>query len=130
MPKGVGFVVFEEPMAEKSDPSLVKLAADIADVQRQLTRMQQVGGFADSKTLSKRATRLEGRTEKLELQVETLLSVAGSLVTMMSDHLRDRHDSDLERDSAIDTTTWRSIRKALFDLTKKLRMQPASRPAS
>jgi hypothetical protein len=97
-----------------------KLTADLAGALKQIEWMRTRGGFTDAKTHSMRATRIEERIEQVELKAEALLDVAAFSTTLMEDHLRDRHDCDVDRDSAIDATHWRKTRRRLRDLAEKL----------
>jgi hypothetical protein len=99
---------------------LVRLTAEIGAANKQIEWMQTRGGFTDAKTHSMRATRLEERIDRLELQVKALLDVAAFNTKLLEDHLRDRHNVDLDRDDAIDADNWRKIRRRLRDLADKL----------
>lgn len=113
--------------AETAEQRFTKLTSDLADAWRQINRMQQCGGFTDAKTHSVRSTRIEQRLEFAETQIEALLDVSAHLVTLLEDHLRDRHDSDVDRDSAIDATSWRKIRRRLREMAEKLGLMDKNR---
>lgn len=107
-------------MADKGEPSLADVLKEVAslrgqltDMNRQITAMQRMGGFSDSKTVGVRCTRIEARVEALEIDGEMLKDVAGLHVTLLEDHLKDRHDADLDRDNAIDTISFRKIRRRM-----------------
>jgi hypothetical protein len=82
--------------------------------------MQRMGGFADSKAHSMRATRIEDRLEKLELTSTMLTDVAAFHVTLLDDHLKDRHDADLDRDNSIDVIQFRRIRRRMREWAEKM----------
>ena len=86
----------------------------------EIERMQKMGGFTDAKTHSVRATRLEGRTEVLEVKAEAVLDVAAHLVALLEDHLQDRHFANMAHDDAIDVINFRKIRKRLHVMAEKL----------
>lgn len=83
------------------------------DAQRTITKMQQVGGFADSKQLSMRSTRLEDRVEKLEFDGTMHKDVTAHTVDLVARHLAERHELDLDRDNSPDVIFLRKIRKRL-----------------
>jgi len=108
---------------EKKTPleqQVVKLTADLANACWQIKWMQTRGGFTDAKTHSVRATRIEERLERLEIQMQALLDVAAFNCALLEDHLRDRHDANLDRDDAIDVTNWRRMRRRLREMAEKL----------
>lgn len=77
---------------------------------RRMKAMQDVGGFADSATLSKRAKRIEDRLEILEADRDMLLDVNALLLGALREHLIDRHDAEFVRDNDRDVV---NARKAL-----------------
>lgn len=89
------------------------------DLKFQIKWMQTRGGFTDAKTLSARCARIEGRLEYVEHQGEALCDVAAFQVGLLEDHLQDRHDADLNHDSAIDVVFFRRIRKRLHVWAEK-----------
>jgi hypothetical protein len=99
---------------------IAKLRNQLADMQRTITIMQRMGGFADSKAHSMRATRIEERVEKLELTSSMLTDVAAFHVTLLDDHLKDRHDADLDRDNSIDVIQFRRIRRRMREWAEKM----------
>ena len=105
-------------MAEKPGKELelekrvAKLEAELRNATWQIAQMQKMGGFADSKTLSVRCTRIEERLALAELDGEMLKDVVAHHNESLRDHLVDRHGED-ERSSAIDMTAWRRARSRL-----------------
>lgn len=106
-----------EPTADQQ--RLAKLERDLADARWQITNMQRLGGFTDAKTHSIRATRIEERLDLLELDGEMVKDALAFSSTAWEDHLKDRHDSDLDRDSAIDATSWRRMRRRMREWAEK-----------
>lgn len=102
-----------EEMRGAAEQRLTMLEASVKNAHWQIERMQKLGGFTDAKTLSMRATRIEERLEVVEFDGEMLKDVVAYNAEAWEDHLKDRHDSDIVRDSAIDTTKWRQIRHRL-----------------
>jgi hypothetical protein len=94
---------------------IAALRKTIDEQQRTITRMQSVGGFADSKQLSTRSQRLEDRVERLEFDSVMHQDVTAHTVDLMSRHLHERHDLDLDRDNSPDVIFLRKIRKRLRD---------------
>lgn len=84
----------------------------------QITKMQLMGGFSDSKTVGIRCTRIEERLALAELDTEMLKDVAAHACEMMRDHLVDRHGED-EMSTAIDMAAWRQIRRRLREWAQK-----------
>lgn len=116
----------EDQVTDKQQQTIAAAFAEIGKLRQQLneacrtiTIMQRMGGFADSKTLSMRATRIEERLEKLELDDEMLKDVAAFNVTLLEDHLKDRHDADLDRDNAVDVVHFRRIRRRMREWAEK-----------
>lgn len=97
-----------------------RLRQQLKDVQHAVSIMQRMGGFADSKAHSMRATRIEDRIEKLELTSTMLTDVAAFHVTLLEDHLKDRHDADLDRDNSIDVIQFRRIRRRMREWAEKM----------
>jgi hypothetical protein len=103
-------------MADDKKPQLsqeqriVTLEAGLKNAVWQIEHMQKQGGFADSKTLSMRASRIEDRLELVELDGEMLKDVAAANSEAWHNHLFDRHGSLIDQDSSIDTTAWRKMR--------------------
>ncbi len=91
------------------------LTRSLNEANRTITKMQAVGGFADSKQLSTRSQRLEDRVEKLEFDGVMHQDVTAHTVDLMSRHLHERHDLDLDRDNSPDVIFLRKIRKRLRD---------------
>ena len=106
---------------------IAKLEQQLRDAWVQIGHMQRMGGFADAKTLGTRCTRIETRLELVELDGEMLKDVAAHTSELVEDHLRDRHDSDLDRDSAIDATAWRKIRRRMRVWAEKRGLMTARR---
>lgn len=107
----------EKPVTDQQ--RFAKLEQDNKDLWFQVHQMQRMGGFADAKTLGQRCTRIEERLALTELDGEMLKDVAAQTSVLFEDHLRDRHDSDIDRDSAIDATAWRKIRRRLREWADK-----------
>lgn len=61
-----------------------------------------MGAQDDLALLRRRCDRLENRIDALEGDRRYLLEVNGALINFMFEHLRDRHDADLNRDDAPD----------------------------
>lgn len=110
-------------MADAAKPTdqdrIAKLEQLVHDARFQISAMQRMGGFADAKTLGTRCTRIEERLALTELDGDMLKDVAAHTSALFEDHLRDRHDSDLDRDSAIDATAWRKIRRRMREWADK-----------
>lgn len=93
---------------------IAKLESELRNATWQITQMQKMGGFADSKTLGTRCTRIEERLALVELDGDMLKDVAAHQQNFVEHHLRDRHDvTPLERDDAPDVVPWRRIRARL-----------------
>jgi hypothetical protein len=101
-----------------TEQRLVKLERDYADALFQIRRMQNMGGFADSKTLSMRSLRIEERTEKTEFDIEMLKDVTALLTEQASQHLVERHQM-AERDNTPDAISIRKIRRRLVEWAEK-----------
>lgn len=96
-----------------------KLTRDLADAWKQIHNMQRNGGFADSKMLSARATRIEQRVESLELDGEMLRDGTSLCHELLGEHLRDRHDADLEKEDSPDVLPWRKWRRRIREWNDK-----------
>lgn len=100
-------------MAEAPVPiakQLAQITARLDSNDRRVRAMQDLGGFADSKTLGMRAKRIEDRLEILEADRDMLLDVNALLLGALREHLIDRHDMDMARDNDRDGI---NVRKAL-----------------
>ena len=106
---------------------IAKLEQLVADQARTIRFMQMQGGFADAKTIGVRCTRIEKRVELLELDGEMVKDVVAHQQTMFGEHLRDRHDADIDRDDAPDVIPWRRIRKRLREWAEKRGLMAARR---
>lgn len=89
------------------------LTRSLNEANRTITKMQAVGGFADSKQLSMRSARLEERVEKLEFDETMHQDVTAHTVDLLTRHMGERHGLDLDRDNAPDVIFLRKIRKRL-----------------
>lgn len=98
---------------------IVSLERQLRDLQQQVTQMQRVGGFADSRTIGIRCANMERRLDLLELDGEMVKDVTAHQQNLLEHHLRDRHDSDVDRDDAPDVIPWRRIRKRLREWADK-----------
>lgn len=108
----------EKPTLEHAFQEIRKLRADLDSANRQIMAMQKVGGFADSKQLSQRSTRLEERVEKLETDSTMLLDVTGMAADWMARHLFERH-AIAETDNQADSIFVRKIRRRLAEWADK-----------
>jgi hypothetical protein len=119
---------------QKKPPSdqdrLAKVERDLAYAQKQIAHMQSVGGFADAKTFGIRSKRLEDRVAVLERDVTMLLDITDRHMDLIEDHLRDRHDADLERDNSIDVVNYRKIRRRVREWSAAGRSTPTTVRAS
>lgn len=109
----------EKPTLEQAFKEIAKLRQDLADANRQIMQMQKVGGFADSKTLSLRSTRIEERVEKLETDNTMVLDFTGMVADWMARHLLERHqvaDTSNEPDSIL----MRKVRRRLAEWADKV----------
>lgn len=109
----------KKPEPTGDQQRLAKLERDLTDARFQITAMQRMGGFTDAKQHSIRASNIEKRLELLELDGEMVKDVLAYNSEAWADHLRDRHDADLDRDSAIDATNWRRMRRRLREWAEK-----------
>ncbi len=108
----------EKPTLEQAFKEIAKLRQDLADANRQILQMQRVGGFADSKQLSLRSTRLEDRVEKLETDSSMLKDVAGIVADWMARHLLERHQVN-DTDNSPDSILMRKVRRRLAEWADK-----------
>lgn len=106
------------------------LTRELDWAKKQIRSMQNAGGFADSAMLSKRSNRIEQRLEKVEFDTEMLKDVAARSQSLLEDHLRDRHDADLNRDDAIDVRNWRWIRNRMKEWAEKRGLMDKKRDLS
>lgn len=104
---------------EDAIKQIAELRRTVQEQGRTILCMQRAGGFADSKFHSIRATRLEARLDVLELDNAMILDVAAHNVALLEDHLRDRHDANLDRGDAIDEISFRRIRKRMREWAEK-----------
>lgn len=102
---------------EQALKEIRQLRADLQKAQATIAGMLRTGGFADSKALSIRSTRIEERVERLELDAEMLKDVAAVTVDQMAAHL-DRHQAP-ERDNTPDAIFIRKIRRRMHDWAEK-----------
>lgn len=98
---------------------LAKLEQGLADANRQISHMQRMGGFADSKMLSTRSTRIEDRLEKLELDNGMLKDFTAFVTEWLAKHLLERHGI-AEHDNAPDSIFVRKIRRRLAEWCEKV----------
>jgi hypothetical protein len=117
----------QEPRKNQQPDRLAKLQSEIGMLQHQVKRLELAGGFADSKTLSKRCLRIEQRLEKLErlaerqtIQVEGWMRAAKCLVSALSDHLKDRHGADLVLGTELDVMSTRNAARQMFEASTSL----------
>lgn len=89
------------------------LTRSLNETQRTITKMQAVGGFADSKQLGMRSQRLEERVEKLEFDGTLHKDVTAHAVDLLANHLSLRHGIDLDRDNSPDVIYFRKIKRRL-----------------
>ena len=110
-------------MAEAAKPTdqdrIAKLEQLMRDQQFQISTMQRVGGFADSKTLGIRCTRIEDRLERAELDGKMLKDFAGLATDWMARHLHERHGIS-ENDNQADSIFVRKIRRRLAEWAEKV----------
>lgn len=109
----------EEKKPTALEQQVAKLTSELADAWQQIRWMQTRGGFTDAKMHSMRATRIEERLEKVELDADMLKDVAAHSSTLIEDHLKDRHDADVDRDNSIDVVHWRKIRRRMREWAEK-----------
>jgi len=73
----------------------------------------------DSKMLGIRCHRIEQRLDMLDLDGEMLKDCLAHTNAMLGEHLRDRHDADIDRDDAPDVVPWRRIRRRMREWAEK-----------
>lgn len=98
---------------EQAFKEIAVLRQSLNDAQRTITRMQAVGGFADSKQLSMRSERIEDRVERLEFDSTLHKDLTAHGVDLWSRHLEERHSLDLDRDNSPDVIYLRKIKRRL-----------------
>lgn len=103
----------KEPTLAQAMQEIASLRAAVNDANRTITQMQKVGGFADSKALGQRSTRLEGRIEVLERDMTMHKDVTAHLVDFLSKHLEERHDVNLDTSNSPDVIFYRKIKRRL-----------------
>ena len=108
----------KKPPQGSAEDQLKLVFAMLKDQQFQITQMQRMGGFADSKALSMRSTRLEDRTESLEFDVAMLKDLSGLTVVALGEHLK-RHGVDLVSDNTPDTLSFRKIMRRVREWADK-----------
>lgn len=81
----------DKPKAAMVEDQLGRIRQIVADHTAQLRTMQKQGGFADSKTLSMRSTRLEDRVAVLERDVKLLLDLSAMQAGFIEEHLLTDH---------------------------------------
>ncbi len=102
------------------DQRLRELEGKVRNQKMQLDWMRREGGFAPSKEISVRISRLEERVERAETDSEMHGDVAGLAVRYMEEHLKDRHGADLDRDDDPDVVNYRRLRKRLREWAEKV----------
>lgn len=107
-----------KPTLEQAFEQIAKLRQDLGDANRQIMFMQRMGGFADSKALSVRATRIEDRLERLETDTTMLKDITGHVADWVARHLLDRHGVE-ERDNGTDSILSRKVRRRLAEWLDK-----------
>jgi hypothetical protein len=108
----------EKPTLEQAFREIAKLRQDLVDANRQILVMQRVGGFADSKALSIRSSRIEDRIELLETDNSMLKDFVGMAADWMARHLFERH-AIAETDNQPDSIFVRKIRRRLAEWADK-----------
>lgn len=109
----------EKPTLEQAFREIAKLRQDLVDANRTILGMQRVGGFADSKTLSVRSTRIEERVEKLETDNAMVLDFVGMSADLFARHLFERHAIS-DTDNSPDSIFVRKIRRRLAEWADKV----------
>lgn len=104
-----------EPKKQPPDHErIASLERQVRDLTQLVTRMQLVGGFADSKSIGIRCANMEKRLDLVELDGEMLKDVSAFQVSFVEHHLRDRHDvAGIDRDDAWDVVPFRRIRQRM-----------------
>jgi len=108
---------------------IVKLEQQLHEMQKTMNTMQRVGGFADSKTLSMRSTRIEERLERLEFDGKMVQDFTGLATDWMARHLHERH-AIAETDNAPDSIFVRKIRRRLAEWADKVGLMSKRRDVS
>jgi hypothetical protein len=98
---------------------IAKLEQLVASQALTITRMLQMGGFADSKTLGIRCTRIEERLALTELDGDMLKDVAAQTTSMFESHLANRHQANINRLDGPDVAAWCRIRKRMREWAEK-----------
>lgn len=109
----------EKPTLDDAFKAIRALQAQLTEANRQILTMQKFGGFADSKTLGLRSTRIEERLEKVELDGVMLKDVAGLAADWLARHLFERHAIS-EHDNAPDSILARKVRRRLAEWAEKV----------
>jgi hypothetical protein len=104
----------KKPAPPTIEQRVTKLEQALADANRTIQQMQKVGGFADSKALSMRATRIEQRLERLEFDGALHKDVTSHTVDLLTNHLIVRHGID-EKDNGPDMIFLRKIKRRLAE---------------
>lgn len=91
---------------------IATLRQALNEANRTITKMQNVGGFADSKALGLRSKRIEDRVEKLEFDNTLHKDVTAHTVDLLTNHLTDRHGI-AETDNGPDMIFLRKIKRRL-----------------
>lgn len=110
----------DERKNQDTAAQLMRLQSEIGAINTQIKWMQTRGGFTDAKTHSVRAQRAEDRLDKLEIQLSAALDVIAFMTELLGEHLKDRHNANLDRDDDIDVSRWRRIRQRLREMADKL----------
>jgi hypothetical protein len=132
-----GFVVLKgnwPSMADEKKPPtdhdrIVKLEQGLADANRTIRQMQLNGGFADSKALSMRSTRIEQRLERLEFDGALHKDVTAHTVDLVTNHLTVRHGID-EKDNGPDMIFLRKIKRRLAEWAEAVAQMNKRRPGA
>lgn len=108
----------EKPTLEQAFKEIATLRVQLAAADKQIVLMQRLGGFADSKTLSLRSSRIEERLERVELDAGMLKDFVGMAADWMTRHLIERH-LIAENDNQPDSIFVRKIRRRLAEWADK-----------
>lgn len=108
----------EDQTLTEAFKQIASLRASLNDAHRTITHMQKFGGFADSKTLSQRSTRLEERTQVLERDAAMVKDLTSHIIEFQSRHLIERHEIG-ENDQAPDSIYLRKAMKILKEWASK-----------
>lgn len=110
----------DKPDRRSLDEEVNRLRSELALAWKQIHLMQQRGGFADAKTLSKRCGRIEERLDKLEraadravLAIDALLASAHLMSSSLADHLAERHQVNILASAELDVHSMRQARAKL-----------------